>query len=97
MASMADEAVERRRLEEQMERVDLAAPPRVELTYTPPGGLDLLAESVGVLDASFNPPTRAHMYLLDVAAQRFGCAAFIPPPLLAGRRSHPRHCVLRPG
>jgi nicotinic acid mononucleotide adenylyltransferase len=53
-----------------LDRLDLAAPPRVELTYGVAEPLGLT--SVAVLDASFNPPTRAHLHMLDAAVERLG-------------------------
>ena len=72
--AVASEETDRLRLERHLDAVDLSAPPRVELTYGP-DDVHKSAESVGVLDSSFNPPTRAHMHLLTCAARRFGCAA----------------------
>lgn len=64
------------RLAQALESVDLAAPPRVEVTYSALGpeaaGADLQPRSLVVLDSSFNPPTRAHLHLLTTAAKRFG-------------------------
>jgi len=57
------------RLQRHLDAVALSAPPRIELTgdnSNPPlGGL-------AVLDSSFNPPTRAHLHMLESAASRFG-------------------------
>ena len=61
---------DRERLQRNLDAVDLGSPPRVELTYGAESddGLDALA----VLDSSFNPPTRAHLHLLSVAAEKLG-------------------------
>mmetsp|Transcript_38972 Transcript_38972/g.64721 ORF Transcript_38972/g.64721 Transcript_38972/m.64721 type:complete len:290 (-) Transcript_38972:79-948(-) len=61
------------KLDEALVAVDIAAAPQVHVTYPvgenfDPGELDSLA----VLDSSFNPPTSAHMHMLDMAATRFG-------------------------
>ena len=57
---------DRQRLQQHLDGVDLAEPPRVELTYGSGIGP---ADSLAVLDSSFNPPTRAHLHLLSMAAE----------------------------
>lgn len=59
------------RLQQHLEAVDLAAPPRVELTY---GSSQQQLSSVAVLDSSFNPPTRAHLQMLSATASKLGCS-----------------------
>lgn len=67
MEAAAAVSEDRHRLQRHMDGVDLAAPPRIELTY---GSTDEGPASLAVLDSSFNPPTRAHLHLLSVAAER---------------------------
>ena len=71
MEISADISEDRQRLQRHLDAVDLGAPPRIELTYG--GGADADGpSSLAVLDSSFNPPTRAHLHLLSVAAQQLG-------------------------
>eukprot|EP00966_Prymnesium_polylepis_P026844 620266-Prymnesium_polylepis.1 len=62
MASVSADAsaADGSRLQQQLESVHISEPPRIELTFAPPlpGATD--GGAVGVLDSSFNPPTRAH-------------------------------------
>ena len=60
----------RLRLQQHLDAVDLASPPRIELTH---GTVNELS-SLAVLDSSFNPPTRAHLHMLSVAKAKFGSA-----------------------
>lgn len=60
----------RNRLQRHLDAVDLAAPPRVEVHYGASSTGKLA--SLAVLDSSFNPPTRAHLHLLSLAAEQLG-------------------------
>ena len=61
---------DRLRFQRHLDSVDLSKPPRVEITY---GAADASTPvSVGVMDSSFNPPTRAHVNLASSVARRFG-------------------------
>jgi len=63
------------RFERALSSVDLAALPQVQLTYPAASSASLpRGGSIAVLDSSFNPPTFAHMHMLDAAAQRFGAS-----------------------
>lgn len=63
------------RLQAMLDMVDPAAAPCVRLARRPEsdgGAEDLLAvQSLLVLDSSFNPPTRAHMHLLERGREEF--------------------------
>uniref|UniRef100_A0A7S1QFS7 Cytidyltransferase-like domain-containing protein n=1 Tax=Alexandrium catenella TaxID=2925 RepID=A0A7S1QFS7_ALECA len=58
-------------LQQALDGLDPLAAPRVQLTY-PCSDAAPAVSSVAVLDSSFNPPTRAHLHLLDMATERFG-------------------------
>mmetsp|Transcript_72458 Transcript_72458/g.216203 ORF Transcript_72458/g.216203 Transcript_72458/m.216203 type:complete len:259 (-) Transcript_72458:36-812(-) len=58
-------------LQELLDGLDPQAAPRVRITF-PAAGAVPAPGSLAVLDSSFNPPTRAHVHLLEAAAERFG-------------------------
>jgi len=55
------------RLQRHLDAVSLEAPPRIELT----SGAAPTGHGLVVLDSSFNPPTRAHLHMLECAATLF--------------------------
>jgi nicotinamide-nucleotide adenylyltransferase len=56
------------RLQHHLDSVDSSAEPRVELTCGTVNGLS----SVAVMDSSFNPPTRAHLHMLEASRRKLG-------------------------
>jgi nicotinamide-nucleotide adenylyltransferase len=69
ISSMVEATESRQRLQRHLDAVTIEAAPRVELTC---GTAESAAPSLAVLDSSFNPPTRAHLHLLSLAADRLG-------------------------
>ena len=55
-------------LQRVIDLADVSSGPRVLLTHGAPRAV----ESLAVLDSSFNPPTVAHIHLLEAVAGRFG-------------------------
>jgi len=71
MAAGASAAFDAAPYEQALAQVDPSASPRVQLTW-PRGRAVGAPQSLAVLDSSFNPPTSAHLHLLQEASQRFG-------------------------
>ena len=62
-------AVNQERLQRALDSVSIGEPPRIELTL---GEATMPSNGLAVLDSSFNPPTRAHLHMLDAATKTFG-------------------------
>ena len=62
-------AVNQERLQRALDSVSIGEPPRIELTL---GEATMPSNGLAVLDSSFNPPTRAHLHMIDAATKTFG-------------------------
>ena len=71
MSSVSAAAHDWSHYETALGAVDVGAPPRVELLRASRAAAPEL-ECVAVLDSSFNPPTRAHLHMLNAACEHFG-------------------------
>ena len=69
VSMMGSGANQVQRLQSLLDSVDGMEAPRIELTNAAAAPVT----PVAVLDSSFNPPTRAHLHMLSVAASRFSC------------------------